>query len=257
MNRFYDISENEDLPKESLQLRNLGKQRIFAITGGRKGSDYWGTRSTESQYHYTATVPEDYDDLFADKLYNWKPIYDLGEVVEFHYRHYVSLHPNESCEFLKHMKYVILPKLKKRKNNDDHTGLFEDWLNEKNPEQMSANRKHEVNYNSIHMGDINAPIQFQQSSHHSTQTQTNQYQKDDVKAAFELLSKDIQNVNEQIRNDFAMEMDYAVTQLERNRDIKPQLLNIGSLMKDVGLGTFTNLLAAPIFEVIKPFLGLH
>ncbi|MXN91104.1 hypothetical protein GR160_07660 [Flavobacterium sp. Sd200] len=257
MNKFYDISENENLPNESLQLRNLGAQRIFAITGGRRGSDYWGTRNTESQYHYTATVPEDYDNLFVEKLNNWKPIYNLGDVAEHHYRSFVNLQPNGGTEFLKHMKYVILPKLKNRKNYEDRASLFEDWLNEKNPIKVSTDLKHEVNYNTINMGAVNAPIQFQQSSHNSTQTQHNHYKNDDVKAAFDLLSKDIQKVNEQIRNDFAMEMDYAVTQLERNRDIKPQLMNIGSLMKDVGLGTFTNLLAAPIFEVVKPFLGLQ
>ena len=51
-------------------------------------------------------------------------------------------------------------------------------------------------------------------------------------------------------------MDYAIAQLERNKDIKPQLLNIGLLIKDVGISTFSNLLAAPISELIKPYLGL-
>jgi len=53
-----------------------------------------------------------------------------------------------------------------------------------------------------------------------------------------------------------MEMDYALSQLKHGRDVKSQISNISRLIKDVGIGTFSNLLAAPIFEVVKPLLGL-
>ena len=53
-----------------------------------------------------------------------------------------------------------------------------------------------------------------------------------------------------------MEMKYALKQLEKENDIKPQLLNIGSLISNVGLPIFTSLTSSGIFEVIKPFLGI-
>lgn len=160
-------------------------------------------------------------------------------------------------EFLKHMRYIILPKLKKQKNAETLVELFEQWLNQKTLKTKEQPKPHIVNHNTINVGNVNAPTQFQQNSDHSIQTQHNRYKKEDIKQAFELLKKDIQNFDEQLRKDFAMEMDYAITQLERDKDIKPQLLNLGNLMSQIGIGLFSSLLAAPIFELIKPHLGLH
>jgi len=257
MNPFFDISTDENLSTDLLPLRNLGKQRIFAIVGGRRGSDYWGTSGSSNTTHYTNVVADDYDNQFVYKLQKWKPVYDINRIMDYHYQHYTSSHQQGQEEFLKHMRYVILPKLKKQKNAEVCIELFEQWLNQKTPQKSQQTKPHTVNHNTINVGSVTAPTQFQQNSDHSIQTQHNHYQKEDIKQAFELLEKDIQNVNEQIRKDFAMEMTYAVTQLERDKDIKPQLLNIGTLMKDIGMGTFTNLLAAPIFEFIKPHLGLN
>lgn len=256
MNPFFDISNDENLPYEELPLRNLGRQQIFAIVGGRRGSDHWGTSGTASKTTYTDTTPEHYDRQFLYKLQKWKPVYDIDRLVEYHYAYYTSKHPQGHNEFLKHMRYVILPQLKKIKNNEVCVELFEQWLDQKTPKIKEDLKSSIVNHNTIKIGSIHAPAQFQQNSDNSVQTQHNHYQKEEIRKAFALLEKDIQNVNEQIRKDFAMEMDYAITQLERDRDIKPQLQNIGALIKAVGMGTFTNLLAAPIFELVKPHLGL-
>jgi len=254
MNPFFDISSDEHLPDHELPLRNLGSQQIFAIVGSRRGSDYWGTSGSPSKTTYTNTTPEHYDRQFVYKLQKWKPIYDIDRLIEYHYQHYAATHQGEQAQFLKHMRYVILPMLKKHKNAEVCTELFEQWLDRQTPQTQP--NPHTVNNNTIHVGSINAPTQFQQNSDHSVQTQHNQYQKADIEEAFELLKKDIAGIDKQIRDDFSMEMNYAVTQLTRDKDIKPQLLNIGNLMKQVGMGTFTNLLAAPIFEFIKPHLGL-
>ncbi len=133
---------------------------------------------------------------------------------------------------------------------------MEQWLKAKENNAEKDKIGQVVNNNTIQFGDIHAPFQFQQSSNHSIQTQSNHYRTEDIQKVFELLSKDIQKINEKIREDFAMEMDYAVKQLNKGKDIKPQLLNIGTLMKDVGLGVFANVIASPIYEVIKPSLGL-
>ena len=256
MNPFFEISNDENLPYDELPLRNLGRQQIFAIIGGRRGSDYWGTNGSASKTTYTNTTPEHYDRQFVYKLQKWKPVYKIDCLIEYHYGHYINEHQQGHDEFLKHMRYVILPQLKKIKNNEVCIELFEQWLDQKTPKIKEDPKHNIVNHNTIKVGSINAPTQFQQNSDHSAQTQNNHYHKEDVQKLFELLKNDIENVDERIRKDFAMEMDYAVTQMVRDKDIKPQLLNIGSLIRQVGMGTFTNLLAAPVFELIKPHLGL-
>ncbi|GAA4100566.1 hypothetical protein [Mucilaginibacter panaciglaebae] len=253
MNPFFDISTSENLPPEALPLNNLGNQRIMAMVGRPSRND-WGGRSYESNAIYTDTVPEDYDDQFAYKLNKWKPVYDIDKVINHHYDFYLSENSHGHDNFLKHMRYVILPKLKSRKSSEACIELFEKWLDIKMPNSRS-NTPHIVN-NSINLGNINAPVQFQQNSENSVQTQYNYSQKDQVKELFNLLTKDIEMVNEKIRSDFAMEMNYAVAQLAKDKDIKPQLLSIGGIIKDVGIGTFTNLLASPIYEIVKPMLGL-
>ncbi|OJX49788.1 MAG: hypothetical protein BGO88_08510 [Flavobacterium sp. 38-13] len=257
MNPFYDISVDENLPDDSLKLKNLGLERIFAITGGGRGSDFWGTgRTSNRTTHYTKTVPEDYDNLFAHKIRDWKPVYELNKVLEYHFGHYCNTSVLQSENFLKHIRYIILPRLKKLNRSEVQVDLVEQWLKTKENNDEKGKVGQVVNNNTIQMGDIHAPIQFQQNSNNSIQNQSNHYHKDDIQKVFELLSKDIQNVNEKIREDFAMEMDYAVMQLNRGKDIKQQLLNLGTLMRDVGLGVFTNVVASPICEVIKPSLGL-
>ncbi|TKC04239.1 hypothetical protein [Pedobacter frigoris] len=255
MNPFYDISDQKDLPVESLQLKNLGTEKVFASIG-KTTRNGWEGRSTQWSHHMTAVTPEDYDRQFVNKLMKSRPIYTMKKVLDHHFENYCSIHTQGQADFFIHMRHVALPTLRKLKSSEVCVNLFEEWLEEK----MSVNKKsltpNTVNNNTINVGSVNAPVQFQQSSDHSVQTQHNHYQKEHVKEVFDLITRDIQNLNEQIRNDFTMEMNYAVAQLEKDRDIKPQLLSLGSLMKDVGVGTFTNLLAAPIFEVIKPLLGL-
>lgn len=136
MNPFYDISSNEQLADEEFALRNLGSQKIFAIIGGRRRSDFWGTSGTESKHHYTAVVPEDYDNLFVYKIGKWKPIYNLGKFVQHHYEHFLKAKP-DGDEFLKHMRYVVLPSLKNQKTRDNEARveLFEQWLKEKQTPQ--------------------------------------------------------------------------------------------------------------------------
>lgn len=256
MNAFFDINEDKNLPEEALALRDLGAQLPW-VTVGRRGSEHWGTSGYASKTTYRNTTAEDYDKQFINKLQKWKPVYDIDRLIEHHYLHYLTKNKQGHNEFLKHMRYVILPMLKKRPNTEVINGLIEQWLDQKESKNKEQLKSHIVNNNTINVGNINAPAQFQQNSDHSVQTQHNHLQKEVITGAFELLKKDIQNIDEQIRKDFAMEMDYAVAQLVKDKDIKPQLSNIGNLMKQVGIGMFSSLLAAPVYELIKPYLGLH
>ncbi|MBS1532778.1 MAG: hypothetical protein JSU01_20920 [Bacteroidetes bacterium] len=256
MNPFFDISIDKNFPDDQLSLRNLGEKRVYAIIGRRR-SDFWGTDGISSTKHYIDVVPGDYDNLFIHKILKWQPIWDIDRVVEHHYQHFIVNQPQGDDQFLKHMKYVILPQLKKQRNAEVRVELFEQWLNQKTPNPKEEAKSSIVNHNIMHVGNIHAPTQFQQGSDNSVQTLHNKFNKEEIQQAFELLKKDIQSLDEQIRKDFAMEMDYAIIQLAKEKDIKPQLLNIGSLMTQAGVGVFSSLLASPLWEIIKPHLGFH
>jgi hypothetical protein len=255
MNLFYDISDQKDLPAESLQLRSLGTEKVFASIG-KTTRNGWEGRSTQWSHHMTAVTPEDYDRQFVNKLINSRPVYNMKKVLDHHFKSYFLVHTQGRSDFFTHMRHVALPALKKLKDSEVCVNLFQEWMEEKMSFKKNSLMPHAVNNNTINVGSVNAPVQFQQSSDYSVQTQHNHYQKEHIKEVFKLITRDIQKFNEQIRNDFAMEMNYAVAQLERDKDIKPQLLSLGSLMNDVGINTFANLLAAPVYEIIKPFLGL-
>ncbi|MCW3117863.1 MAG: hypothetical protein JWM28_1945 [Chitinophagaceae bacterium] len=255
MNPFFDIAATENLPDQSLALHSLGTQLPW-VTIGRRSSDYWGTSGYSSKTTYRDTTAEDYDKQFINKLQKWKPVYNIDRLIEHHYHYHITKNKQGHSEFLKHMQYVILPVLKKRPNAEVVTELFEQWIDQKESKNKEQLKSHIVNNNTINVGHINAPAQFQQSSDHAIQTQHNLPQKEVVNEAFELLKKDLQKMDDQIRKDFAMEMDYAVAQLVKDKDIKPQLMNIGNLIKQVGIGMFSSLLAAPAYELIKPHLGL-
>lgn len=130
MNPFFDISDKEDLPVESFALRNLGVQMALIIPG-RKASEYWRTSGTPSKTIYRATTSEDYDQQFVSKLYNWKPVYNIDQILEHHYRYCQLEIIQRKDEFLKHLRYVILPVLKKIRNSEVHVELFEKWLDSK------------------------------------------------------------------------------------------------------------------------------
>ncbi|WP_400263118.1 hypothetical protein ACFX5U_08640 [Sphingobacterium sp. SG20118] len=183
------------------------------------------------------------------------PVYELDRLLDHHYKFYILNLKNENDKFIKHMMYVIVPYLRKVNDGEIRIDLLEKWIEMKIP-SVQVPRENSIVNNTIQMGNINAPIQFQQNSNNSVQTQHNQYQLDDIKTFFDLLSKDIQNLDKKIREEFCLEINYASTQLVKDKDIQPQLINIGSLMKEIGLGVFSNLIASPVFEYIRPSLGL-
>ncbi|MGN6637412.1 MAG: hypothetical protein ACTHJ8_00760 [Mucilaginibacter sp.] len=135
MNPFFDISEKGELPEDALALKNLGSQRAW-ITSGRRGSDFWGTPDTPGKTIYRNTTDEDYDQQFVYKLYRWKPIYNIDQVIEYHYNYYLVNNKPQN-DFLKHMRYVILPILKKKPNSEVCTQLFEQWLQDKETESKA------------------------------------------------------------------------------------------------------------------------
>ncbi len=130
MNPFFDISGDTDLPDSALPLHHLGDSKTYASIGKttRVG---WGGRNTEWNRLTTTITSEDYDQQFVRKLVRWKPIYNLAQVIDHHYEYYLGNNVHPQDDFLNHMRYVILPILKKKPNSEVCVQLFEKWLDEK------------------------------------------------------------------------------------------------------------------------------
>jgi hypothetical protein len=114
----------------------------------------------------------------------------------------------------------------------------------------------QIQNNHITLRDINSPTQFQQSSNNSVQFQGIAQTKENIKELFSLLKTDMEKLNSEQKDDLKSEIEYASRQLDKGNSVKTQLLNIGILIKDVGISVFANLIASPIFEIMKPALGL-
>ncbi|WP_354301607.1 hypothetical protein [Pedobacter sp. UYP1] len=257
MNEFFDISTETELSDDALQLSNLGNQKIFMSIGHRVRGDWGEDEGIETSNFYVDVTADDYDDQFISKLLRIRPSYKIDVLINHHFNYYISKHPENKTEFVMHMLYEIFPALKKRSASEAYIDLFGKWLNGQVPQTQDNNPNQTVNNNTINFGSVHAPIQFQQNSPNSAQTQHNRISQEQLKDFFKLLRDDIRNIDEKIREDFAMEMNYAIKQLEKGHDPKPQLSALGDLMKDVGINTFANVLSAPVFEWMKPFLGFQ
>jgi len=112
--------------------------------------------------------------------------------------------------------------------------------------------------NFINVGDVKGNFQIQQNTDNSNQSQNISISKNDFLEFFQALKADIeQNVqNVEMAEELLNELEYANKQVNKNRDITQQLEDIGTVIKTVGIGVFTNLISTPIFEVFRPMLGL-
>jgi hypothetical protein len=157
MNPFFDVSDKTDLPGDALALKDLGSQQAW-LTVGRRKSDFWGTSGYDSKTTYRDTTDEDYDQQFVRKLQRWKPIYNISQVIDHHYNFYKANTKHSQNDFLKHMRYVILPILKKKQNSEVCTQLFEEWLNNEAKKQSITDSPNPGTINKtvhrIHFDDL-------------------------------------------------------------------------------------------------------
>lgn len=253
MSPFYSIKKSNQLTNSPYQLDNLGEERPM-VTIGRAANSFWGTEGTPSKTYYRKTTVADYDNNFAYRIVSLKPPYDLSKFLDYHLSCYLLNENSEKEIFLKQIKYVILPLVKKRKNSEIYIDLLNEWL-EKN--DLAKNQKTINAMNTINIGNINAPTQFQQDSNNSIQTQNINPDIESLGTFFNLLRKDIELLSSNLKEEFESEINYSIRQLEKGKQIKEQLLNIGGLIKDVGINVFANLIASPIYESFKLLLGIN
>lgn len=233
MNRFYVVSKEEQEANNEFEINYFGNKIAHprvSTEGGFINIDKIFKPATDY----------DYDKKFRELIYLTKPIFRVIQLLDFHLENYNG----SKDEFIAQINYVILPKIK-----PSYKKIINDWLEMKRPNAESTN------YN-ISMSNINAPVQIQQKSDNATQSQNITYSMEDIKELFSNIQADIQNFDAQIREDFEMEMNYAIKNLDKGNDIKPQLLNLGSLITNIGLPIFTSLTSSGLFEVLKPLLGI-
>jgi hypothetical protein len=252
MVEFYSIDINGRELKSLYQLPNLGDE-CASVTIGKRRNEFWGSNGTPpSKTYHRKVVPEDYDRNFVYMMIAIKPPYEIDNFINFHLNYYLSIQNSSKDKYIKHIKYVILPIVKEIKDKAVYVDLINEWV-EKN--DVINNHEKAPIMSIINTGDIHAPVQFQQGVSNSKQTQEINYKTEDIKELFLSIKKDIETLNTSIVNEFSTEIEYALKQIEKGKDIKPQLKNIGQLIKDVGINVFANLVASPIYESIKPLLG--
>lgn len=125
MNQFYDISMENQEPT-LYQLRHLGNQSHVMSVGSYKGREDFGRRRSEWQHLYRPTTSEDYDKEFAYRISKIKPPYTLFVFLDYHFNDYLQ-RGNDPSIFLKHIKYVILPIMRKRAYAEEYIELVHDW----------------------------------------------------------------------------------------------------------------------------------
>ncbi|MBU3011119.1 hypothetical protein KO506_06875 [Polaribacter vadi] len=250
MNEFYLISSNENLSETEFELRNLGNQMIYAIVGNSSRGG-WGERTYSNKTIYRETTTKDYDEQFANKLMSFQPVYDLEKILNFHKDYYVGKQNGKEEKYIKHIKYIVYPLIIKKRNSETQQELITDWLDKNMADKKKNNGKLRMDF-----GDINSPTQFQINSDNSVQTQKIKYSNEDIAKVFELIREDLKEINNSESQELSTEIEKAESKLNNGKDIKNRLLIIGELIKDIGIGTFTSLLSSPIYEMVKPMLGI-
>jgi hypothetical protein len=112
-----------------------------------------------------------------------------------------------------------------------------------------------IHHNTISLGD-NSTAQIQQNTTNSNQSQQINYSKENIAELFNLLRQDLIKLNSEQADELKTEIENAVKQLDKGKDIKTRLLTIGGIIKDIGIEVFVGLASSPIASMLKPLLGL-
>jgi DNA-binding MarR family transcriptional regulator len=122
VNRFYSLASAGTTP-HPFDLPDLGTTRTELTPFGFLRDD----GSLEGFEPFEVAVRAvDYDDAFLKKLLASQPVYAAGELLTYHFDCFLRVHPTGS-EFLDHVAYVLLPKLKITPGSV-HATLVESWL---------------------------------------------------------------------------------------------------------------------------------
>ncbi len=136
VNQFYSTFKSNE-SKQEYQISELGKETFRTI--GVMFSDGHGNHSG-GEIINSPTTSKDYDNHFIKELIKLDPPYILEDFLDFHFNEYLERKEAERKLFLKHMKYVILDRVKKT-NREPIVQLLTEWIakNESNSENNTFN----------------------------------------------------------------------------------------------------------------------
>tara|TARA_R110001592_G_scaffold40877_3_gene133980 strand:- start:1555 stop:2313 length:759 start_codon:yes stop_codon:yes gene_type:complete len=248
---FYDISEEGQKPQGRFQLTNYGSERHLMTVGTPVRRGAWG-ESTEyvSNTTYRATVPEDYLKDFVYMIRKFKPIYEIDQLLDHHLDMYMRK-GNKSEIFLKHIRYEVIPLLGKSNDTNPHIELVNKWLGQREGKSVSNHPTP-----TVHFEGITGNIQLLIDSPYGSQKQEVHCDKADIDGFLSALFKDIESLKHDLKDELVSEVQTALLQNKRGKLTQAKLMNLISLMKEIGVGVFTNVVASPIFEALKPSLGI-
>ena len=120
--KFYSLAKATEA-KTTFDLADLGAKISRMTPFGFLGAD--GTLHGFDTFE-VAVRPADYDEAFTKKLLELSPPYRLLDYLTHHFDYFLGGN-SEGSEFLHHIEYVILPRLKKLSNSVP-SSLVEEWL---------------------------------------------------------------------------------------------------------------------------------
>ncbi|KYG75069.1 hypothetical protein EV198_0400 [Roseivirga ehrenbergii] len=122
-NRFYSTF-NSKKDKKEFQIRELGKD---TFRGMGVSILYGNGESYGREVHSSPTTESDYDEHFTKELLRIKPAYIVEDFLDFHFKEYCNLPDYDPDLFCKHMRYVILDRVK-RSNREPYIEIVSNWI---------------------------------------------------------------------------------------------------------------------------------
>lgn len=126
INLFYSTFTDEENHHE-FDIESLGENRYRGMeimftdgNGNVRGGESFNSPTTQ----------EDYDDAFFETILRLSPIYKIPDFLDHHFD-FFKMNNNNTDLFLKHIRYVILPMLK-RASRSEYVELTLNWINKQN-----------------------------------------------------------------------------------------------------------------------------
>ncbi len=124
VNRIYKLHLKNTILENEFDIDELD-EKIYRISSPAIYSNKGKLAGGESIY--TATTQDDYDEKVFQKILKIKPVYNVEDFLNYHYQNYCLLFTDKEL-FLKHIQYIILPRLH-RGNRKTFYDITKEWIN--------------------------------------------------------------------------------------------------------------------------------
>jgi len=141
INKFYSLYNRDSQNKSEYDIRELADKTHrgyeVAFIDGYGNMTGGGSMSTK-------TTTKDYDDKFYKKLIDIAPAYNVSELLDHHFYNF-KIKNKQSDLFLRHIQYVILPRLSKHYKKEYYE-ITHEWLTKNNKQMLRKQLEEKNNY---------------------------------------------------------------------------------------------------------------